>query len=263
MAPTTTLSLGNEYRFGKEKPNTPNTYFAQRFPQHTQQFGPAFLELMETDHDGINKITPLSINLDFFASLFSDPRLNLSVIYFEPEMQFYYNSWFDPIYKPTTPEKLQNLYRGFLLEAAQSLAKDVNILNLFLEFRSDKVARQVTTRAKSVLAADSSYFSATSKHQRVRGVEIFERLARKFVEEMLISEPGQKLILADAFECFRKLLKERDLPDIKRSDFKAVIDPLIREQFNVALRNDLDRNVGGGIRGWKDVKLIQTGPSSN
>ena len=82
-------------------------------------------------------------------------------------------------------------------------------------------------------------------------------MARRFVDEMLFCEPGQILRLADAYAVFRGLLKQCDLPDIKRSDFKAVVGPLIREQFNVALRNDLD---GAGGRGWKNVKLIQTGP---
>ena len=78
------------------------------------------------------------------------------------------------------------------------------------------------------------------------------------MDEMLSCEPGQILRLADAYAVFRGLLKQRDLPDIKRSDFKAVVGPLIRAQFNVALRNDLD---GAGVRGWKNVRLIQSMPS--
>jgi hypothetical protein len=83
------------------------------------------------------------------------------------------------------------------------------------------------------------------------------------VDEMLTCEAGQTLKLADALAAFRRLLKDRELPDIKRSDFKAIVTPLIREQFNVALRNDLERSEGGGVRGWKRVKMIQTGPGSN
>lgn len=77
------------------------------------------------------------------------------------------------------------------------------------------------------------------------------------MDELLLHEPGQILRLADAYSVFRELLRTRELPDIKRSDFKAVVGPLIRDQFNVALRNDLD---GAGVRGWKGVKLIQTVP---
>ena len=253
---STTLELNGPERMGfgeVERPLTPNPYFQKLFPSQTQQFGPAFLQLRETDLSGRSRISPISINIDLFASILSDSRLGLSVVYFEPEMQFYYNSSFQPIYKPTTSEKLQSLYRGIVLKAAQSFNNDVNILNLFVEFRSDKVAKQVVQRAKSVLAADSSFFSPTSPNQRVRGIEIMERVARKFVDEVLSAEPGQILKLADAYTVFRDLLKKRDLPDIKRSDFKAVVGPLITENFNVCLRNDLD---GAGGRGWKGVKML-------
>ena len=181
------------------------------------------------------------------------------MVYFEPEMQFYYNSPFQLVFKPVSPEKLQLLYRGLLIQAAKSFNHDVNILNLFCEFRSDKVAKQVVNRAKSVLAADSSFFSPTSPHQRVRGIELYERVARRFVDELLTSEPGQILKLADAYTVFRGLLKMRDLPDIKRSDFKAVVAPLITENFNICLRNDLGN---AGVRGWKGVKL-QSLPGQN
>jgi len=231
---------------------TPNAYFNQLFPVQTQQFGPAFLQVLETNLTSKCKINPVSINIDFFASILSDPRIGLSVVYYEPEMQFYFNSPFQPIYKLVSPEKLQNLYRGILIQATKCLDNSVNILNLFMEFRSDKVAKQVVNRAKSVLAADSSYFSAQSKYQRVRGIELCERVARKFVEEVLSAEPGQILRLGDAYEVFRRLLKDRELPDMNRPDFRAVVAPLITEQFNVCLRNDLG---GAGGRGWKGVKL--------
>jgi hypothetical protein len=139
-----------------------------------------------------------------------------------------------------------------MLRCAQELNNDTDKLNLFVEFRNDKNSRAVVQRAKSVLAASPDFFSATSPHTRIRGVELHERLARKFVDEMLSAEPGQILKLADAYAVFRGLLKQRDLPDIKRSDFKAVVGPMITSSFNVALRNDLG---GAGVRGWKGVKL--------
>src|ERR1035438_5527467 len=69
-------------------------------------------------------------------------------------------------------------------------------------------------------------------------------MARKFVDAVLSVEPGQILKLNEACSVFRQMLKLRELPDIKRSDFKAVVGQLIRDEFNVALRNDLD-NAGG------------------
>jgi hypothetical protein len=56
------------------------------------------------------------------------------------------------------------------------------------------------------------------------------------------------------------MLRDRNLPEIKRTDFKAVVGPMIRDQFNVALRNDLPGVDGSGVRGWKNVKLVQSVP---
>jgi hypothetical protein len=69
--------------------------------------------------------------------------------------------------------------------------------------------------------------------------------------------------LANAFIAFRGLSRQHELPDIKRSDFKAVVGPLIREQFDVALRNDLARSESGGVRGWKNLKMIHAAPGLN
>jgi hypothetical protein len=169
-------------------------------------------------------------------------------------MQFFFKDW-DNIYKPTCPEKLANLYRALIMKCAQEMPAQVHKLNLFHEFRSDKVSRAVVQRAKSVLAADSSFFSPTSPHTRIRGVELLERVARVFVDDLLTKEPGTILKLQDAFTIFRGLLKQRSLPDIKRSEFKAVVGPLIREEFDVALRNDLGEDTN--LRGWKNVRLLQ------
>ena len=259
------LNLPKPRVWGEEqaqtKPKTPSEWFAEKFPGQAKLYGCPFLELHQSSCDGFSRITPVSINLDFFAAMLcGDIKLGHSVLYFEPEMQFYYKEPGLKLYKPTSPEKLANYYRAMLIRCAQELEGEVDKLNLFSEFRSDKNARAVVQRAKSVLAADSSFFCATSPNQRIKGVELYERVARKFVDELLTSEPGQILRLADAFNCFREMLKQKDIPDIKRSDFKAVVGPLITQSFNVCLRNDLD---GAGVRGWKNVRLIQSKPGQN
>jgi hypothetical protein len=138
---------------------------------------------------------------------------------------------------------------------------NVDKLNLFHEFRSDKTARAVVNRAKSILAASSDFFNATSPHQRIRGIELHERLARKFVDELLSADPGNILMLQDAYLAFSSLLKQRELEPLKRSDFKAMVVPYIKDEFNVALRNDLVVDGRQGVRGWKNVALNQTVPS--
>ena len=81
------------------------------------------------------------------------------------------------------------------------------------------------------------------------------------MDQLLISEPGQIVKLHDAYTTFLALLKEKSLPQIKRCDFKAVLAPLIREQFDVALRNDLSADDRHNIKGWKNIRLIQSKPS--
>ena len=80
------------------------------------------------------------------------------------------------------------------------------------------------------------------------------------MDDLLTSELGQILRLAHAYAAFRSLLKQHELPDIKHSEFKSVVGPLIREEFHVALRNDLPGVDGSGVRDGKGVKLLQTAP---
>ena len=239
---------------------TPSIWFATRFP-FALKFGCPFLEASQSSVDGFLRVFPVSLNHDFFAAcLGGDSGLGHSVVYFEPEMQFYYREPVQNLYLPTSPEKLQNYYRAMLLRCASELGPEVDKLNLFQEFRSDKNARAVVNRAKSVLAASPEFFSATSPHQRIRGIELHERVARKFVEGLLTAEPGNVLLLADAYAAYLRLVKEQNLDVIKRSEFKAMVVPLIQEQFGVCLRNDLVIDERQGVRGWKNVKMLQTGP---
>jgi len=240
---------------------TASTWFAERFPDQAKQFGCPFLEMIETTCDGFNRINPIDLNIDFFASILGgDKRLGHSVVYFEPEMQWFFKDS-DTIFKPTSPEKLQNLYRGYMIRCAQETNSETDKLNLFREFRSDKVAKAVVHRAKSILAADSSFFSPTSPHQRLKGPELHEKLARKYVDELLSAQSGQVLQLHDAYMAFCFFLKKRDLEPVKRSDFKAIVAPMIRDEFNVCLRNDLVVDGKPGNRGWKNVRLRQTVPT--
>jgi hypothetical protein len=71
------------------------------------------------------------------------------------------------------------------------------------------------------------------------------------VEEMLSAEPGHILRLQEAYGFFRSLLKQRNLPDIMKTEFIYTVGPLIREQFNVALRNNLDTEGNGSIGGGR------------
>ena len=239
------------------QPKTPSEWFALKFPDSVARFGCPFLEVRQSSCDGFTRITPIALNHDFFAGLLGgDVKLSHSVIYYEPEMQFYYLEPVQNIYKPTTPEKLQNYYRAMILRCAQELNGETDKLNLFAEFRSDKNARAVTNRAKTILAAGREFFSATSPHQRIRGPELHERLMRVLCETMLERSEGSCLTVTQAYQVFCRLAQQRQLDQLKRSMFKATMQDLVKDVHGLGLRRDVPDLVGKQQEAWRGLKLV-------
>jgi hypothetical protein len=222
-------------------------------------WGCPFIELAQDQSDGLKKINPLAPNLDFLAAILGgDERMGHKVIYLEGEMQWYYLDQPSNIFKPTSAEKLANLLRALLVKCAEELPDSVHKLNLFLEFRSDKTIRAVLHRAKSILAADHTFFSVESKHQRQKGVEVHERVARVFVEQVLERQEGQILTLTNAYLVFTEYLRGRGMVPVKRSIFKGMFAPLIRDAFNLGLRNDvIDQETNHQTAGWKGLRALE------
>ena len=240
------------------KPKTPSEWFALKFPDQAARFGCPFLEVRQTSLDGFTRITPLALNHDFFAGMLGgDAKLNHSVIYHEPEMQFYYREPVLNIYKPTSPEKLQNYYRAMLLRCAQELNGETDKLNLFAEFRSDKNARAVTNRAKSILAASTDFFAATSPNQRIRGPELHERLMRVLCETMLEPREGACLTVTQAYQVFCQLGRQRQLGPLKRSMFRETMRDLVRERYGLALRNDVPDAQNRHQQAWRGLAVVE------
>jgi len=239
------------------QPKTPNEWFGQKYPEQVEIYGSPFLELHEPLDQFSVQVLPILINTDFFAGMLGG-RCDFGhhVIYFEPEMQFYFKDS-DNIYKPTTPEKLANLYRALMMKCAQDLPANVHKLNLFHEFRSDKVAKQVTNRAKSILAADSSFFSATSSHQRIRGIELHERLILRLVETMLEPKEGSILTVTQAYQIFCQMSQQRSLDTIKRSVFRELMRDYVRGRFNLALRHDVPDSENKHQQAWKGLAVVE------
>jgi hypothetical protein len=215
--------------------------------------------LSEETSEGLTRIDPIAGNIDFLAAaLGGDARLGHQVVYLEGEMQWYFYDGRAQLYKPTSAEKLGNLLRALLIRCAEELPENVQKLNLFQEFRSDKTVRAVVHRAKSILAADHTFFSPESKHQRQKGVEVHERVARVFVEQILERQPGEVLTLTSAYLYFCEYLRGRGMVPLKRSIFKGMFAPLIRDAFNLGLRNDvIDQATNHQTAGWKGLRAVQ------
>lgn len=233
-------------------PSTASEWFSSKFPLQAKIYGCPFLELKSSETS-----MPLSINIDFFAAILGgDQRLGHRVIYIESEFSFYFYDPRDHIFKPTSEEKLQNLLRAYLIRCAEELPNSVHKLALFHEFRQDKHIRTIVHRAKSILAADSSFFAIGSPNQRNQGPESYEKLANYFVQQGFKREPGEILTLADAFNSYTHLLKHKDMDPIKRPFFKGMVIPIVKEEFKVSLRNDLLTSGNPKqLCGWKDLRM--------
>jgi len=240
-----------------QKPTTPSEWFSKKFPEQSRIHGCPFIELAESDSDGLKRINPLAPNIDFLASILGgDEKMGHKVIYLEAESQFYFLDS-DGIYKPTSEEKPGNLLRAYLIRCAEELPNTVHKLNLFLEFRSDKTIRAVVHRAKSILAADHTFFGVESKHQRQQGPEIHERVARVFAEQVLERQPGEILPLTTAYLVFCEFLKRKSMDPVKRGVFRGMFSPIIRELFDLGLRNDIhDPVTKHQTAGWKGIRTL-------
>lgn len=249
--------LGADNRYPRQ-PTTPSEWFSKKYPEQAKIHGTPFLELTEQDSEGFTQINPLSANIDFLASILGgDNRLGHHVVYLEGEMQWYFKDS-DGIYKPTSDEKLGNLLRALLIRCAEEMPENVHKFSLFQEFRSDKTIRAVVHRAKSIHAADHTFFSPEAKHQRQKGPEIHERVARIFIEQAFERQPGEVLTLTNAYLYFCEFLRTKGIQPVTRSIFKGMFAPLIRDAFNVGLRNDvIDQATQHQTAGWKGLRAVQ------
>ena len=246
------------------KPTTPSEWFSCKFSKQAKVFGCPFLEHLETLADGTTRINPISPNIDFLAATLSgDSKLGHKVVYVENELAFYYYDCKKRIYKATSEDKLANLMRAYLIRCAEELGGNVHKLNLFHTFRSDKTIRSIIHRAKSILAADDSYFSVSSKHQRQQGPELYERVALAFVQQILERVPGETLTLTDAYLHFCDYLRRRNMPPVNRKIFKNLVPPAIQQQFDLGLRHDVrDEEENGSHYGWKGIRAVELEPAT-
>jgi hypothetical protein len=248
------LNDANLGKFGEPLTDitTASQWFCAKFPSIAKIRGAPFLENSSMS-EGFTVTNPVAPNFDFFAACLGGESGH-EVIYWGQECMFYYLEPIENCYYPVPDNKLGDLMRGWFVRCAQEMQKEINVYHLFITFRSDQVIKSIVERAKSVLLASEDFFSPTSPYQRKNGIEVHERLARVFVEKCLVANPSELVLVAPAYEKYIKLARERDLAPIKRSQFKEILKPLIRERFNAGLRCDLVVN-GRYQVGWKGVGL--------
>lgn len=240
------------------KLETPSEWFSYKFQEQAKIYGCPFLESVTPIDDCINRINPIAPNIDFLAAVLGgDSRLGHKVVYIEHEMAFYYYEPKEHVYKPTSEDKLGNLMRAYLIRCAEEMPGNVDKFNLAHTFRSDKIIRSIVHRAKSILSADASFFSVESKNQRQQGPELYERVARCFVEQVLERQAGEVLTLTDAYIHFCQYLRQKNMPPVNRKVFKSLVPPAVQDEFDLRVRNDLkDQATDKWHCGWKGIHAL-------
>ena len=56
--------------------------------------------------------------------------------------------------------------------------------------------------------------------------------------------------------CFCRMTQQRNLDQLKRSQFKELMRDLIREKYGVALRNDVPDNENKQQQAWKGLAVV-------
>jgi hypothetical protein len=107
------------------------------------------------------------MNNSFFAAALSDSQLGHSVVFYEPEQQWFYLNPRDQLYHPTSEAKLMTLLSALLIRAAEEMPAGVDRINLFVKFREEERLKAVVKQARSILATDSTFFSIGSPTRKI------------------------------------------------------------------------------------------------
>ena len=171
----------NQYQ---EEPSSqsPCEWFSRRFPEQAKTYGPPLLEGTSQELDQIN---PVALNEDFFAAILGgDKKLGHHVVFYLPEHQFYFLDVRLDHYAATTEEKLKTLLSQYLVHCGEEMGANVNLKALF-DLRQDRQLDRIVKKARSMLAADESFFSLESGNVRIRGPEYHGRMPYRVVMRVL------------------------------------------------------------------------------
>ncbi len=231
---------------------TPSTWFAQKFP-NCAAFGSPFLECEYQLPNGLTRITPISLNTDFFAAILGgSSRLKHKVIFYGPSHQFLF---FDPRtqqFRETTKDKLKLLLSQLLLQCAREMPQNIDILNLFIHFRADHVLNKCIKKAKSVLAANESFFKNSPYPREPRK---HEKLATLFSKTAIEHCPTAILTVNQCYQSFSLFCLSNGAEVINRHDFNGVMKNAIRREFKLGLRHDVrPKPQAPPAKGWKGLR---------
>jgi hypothetical protein len=236
-------------------PATPGEWFARRYPAAVEQWGAPMLEAVVADAHGNKLVRPLELNDNFFAAILSDQQLGHSVVFFQPEQQWFFHDPVDQLYHPTSEEKLIALLSALLARCAGEMPKNTDLIQLFCRFREEGKLKAVVKRARAIHAADSSFFNNESGNRRAGGVDNFSDLARGFVRATVKRQPDKLLSVGECYDGFAGFCKNNGVEPVARKAFKQLVVEIIKEEFALGFRTDLKNTDGRYLRGWKGLTV--------
>jgi hypothetical protein len=242
-------------------PETPSEWFAKKFPTQAEQFGPPLLEAvyhLETHDEILKKIIPSDLNDDFFAGVLGgDSELGHHVIYYLPELNFYFFDARFEYYAPTSEPKLMTLLSQYLLRCATEMPKNVDIARLFNFLRSDDNLKRIVKKARSLLAANADFFQGSTGHKRLVGNSVVDPTAipsyELFVKEGLVEKENHILTIGQTFDGYLKFCEAKAIIPVRRKEFKWQVVDLIKHEYGMSLRRDLKDEQDKFQQGWKGV----------
>lgn len=236
-------------------PQTPSEYFNQRHPEISLAYGAAFLEHSYEDGNEYKHVSVVGMNDDFFAGLLGGDRaLGHQVVFYVPEQQWYFYDCRFGYYVPTTEEKLQIVLSQYLIRCCQEMPHFTDIGNLFLVYRSEGRLKRIVQKAKSLLAADRTFFETRKRRCGERILDpAIEPAHKLFIREAIIAEPERILTTNDCFENYTAYCKLQQLEPADRRPFTGLMAQGIQEHFGLGFRKDLKDADGKYHRGWKGL----------
>lgn len=244
----------------QRQPATPSEWFARRFPAEVKRWGCPFLEAVVEDvQTGRKLVSAVSMNCSFLAAALSDSQLGHSVVFFEPEQQWYFLEPRDGCYHPTTEAKLMILLSSLLVRCAEEMPASVDKINLFVKFRDDVQMKAVVKQARSILAADSTFFSPTGPNRQAKATDQPTQTARRFIQSTVKPQADQHLSISDCYAGFEGYCRNNGVEPVAKKAFRQMIVEIIREEFGLGLRADMKNTKGRFERGWKGLAVESAG----
>lgn len=249
----------------QQQPWTPNSWFAELFPEARNRYGNAFFEDVSVDSQRRQVTTPSVINEDFFAAILEgERRLGHRIVYLPAEGFWFKDTKLDA-FCPTTDKKVEILLSNYLLKCAENMGANVASKVLFLDHRRPSVLAGIVQRAKAVLEADPRFFEGANAPKRVSNGRILEpsmpSSPENFIHSTFVPKEGGVVIVSEAYQKFLGHCQRENLTRVEFTEFKRVARELVMEKFQLGLRHDIRTPEGRQTHGWKHIRLLSDSPA--